>query len=54
MISGRGVRSNTDSAGLDASQEFEDVGHSTDAITKRDELLVGEFDVCYLEMNLAI
>ena len=31
--------------GMDASQEFDDVGHSKDAINIRDKLLVGDFDM---------
>ena len=30
---------------MDATQEFEDIGHSRDAITTRDTLFVGDFDV---------
>merc|ERR1711924_454367 len=32
-----------DVAGIDASQEFSDVGHSADAITTRETLVVGDF-----------
>merc|ERR1712046_12884 len=34
-----------DVKGMDATQEFEDVGHSKDAITVRDKLLIGDFDM---------
>merc|ERR1711939_632022 len=34
-----------DVAGIDASQEFADVGHSADAITTRNTLVVGDFDM---------
>merc|ERR1712094_155865 len=34
-----------DVAGIDASQEFADVGHSADAITTRDGLIEGDFDM---------
>merc|ERR1711998_246721 len=34
-----------DVKGVDATQEFEDVGHSKDAITVRDGLLIGNFDM---------
>merc|ERR1712031_94878 len=34
-----------DVAGIDASQEFADVGHSSDAITTRNGLIEGDFDM---------
>merc|ERR1712178_239614 len=34
-----------DVMGKDATQEFDDVGHSKDAIAVRDKLLVGDFDM---------
>merc|ERR1711934_347741 len=38
-----------DVKGVDATQEFEDVGHSTDAIGLRDKLLIGDFDMSTIE-----
>jgi len=34
-----------DVMGKDATQEFDDVGHSKDAVSVRDGLLVGDFDM---------
>merc|ERR1712178_255325 len=34
-----------DVMGKDATQEFDDVGHSKDAIAQRDKLLIGSFDM---------
>merc|ERR1712188_306384 len=38
-----------DVAGIDASQEFADVGHSSDAITTRNGLEIGEFDMSTID-----
>merc|ERR1712205_299108 len=34
-----------DVKGVDATQEFEDVGHSKDAMNVKDKLLIGDFDM---------
>merc|ERR1712166_1621955 len=38
-----------DVKGMDATQEFDDVGHSMDAISKRDTLIVGDFDMSTID-----